>query len=294
MSEEKLLGYLHQYLDEVHSMYSEDSEIARALTDSAMKEYEEMVGNMCEELKKSYENEYGKLLSKLHSPYIIKSETDYTDAYAKLADDGCPLTNDGEYPTYNNHRTEAKMGQSGSAYGSSYSTPDANQMGRTSAGEVYVGSPTADNAIAAAIGKAVRNAKRIARRDHIKADRIEGVNQFIVCLRREFSYLKDMNDSVKSELSHSLARKEIWYDIGVLHSTIQSYYCKYPRQQIQKWLDTAERFIRGTDSQKADIEADMEELSSFIQGATACVEQAKRINEASEQVEGQLVELLVN
>ena len=267
-------------------MYSEDSEIARALTDSAMKEYEEMVNNMCEELQKSYTDSFAKLAN----PFTRGAEPDYADAYAKLADDGCPLTNDGEYPTYNNHRTEAKMGE---VFRSSY-TNTTDMLRADKNGEIYVGNPTAENAIAAAIGKAVRNAKRISRRDHIKADRIEGVNQYVVCLRRELSYLKDINESVKSDLSHSLARKEIWYDIGVLHSTIQSYYCKYPKHQIQKWLDSAERFIRGTDSQKADIEADMEELGSFIQGATACVEQAKRINEASEQVEGQLVELLVN
>ena len=127
-----------------------------------------------------------------------------------------------------------------------------------------------DKAIADAIGKAVRHAERISKRDHIMADRVERVNLFITSLRREFGYLDQTITGYKGDLTSSLCRKELWYDAGVMNLSgvhDSMYGCKYTRDQIQKWIDEANRQRNSTEAARYQIESDLEELE---RGLTGC------------------------
>jgi hypothetical protein len=146
-----------------------------------------------------------------------------------------------------------------------------------------------DRAIAGAIGKAMRHAERVSKREHIMADRVERVNQFIVSLRRELGYLTTTASINVSDVSNTLTRKEVWYDIGVLNLSFGSAYSlKFSRDQIQRWLDEAQKMRNSTDAARYEIEGDLEELERGLTGALVAVEDAKKINQESEVVASQL------
>lgn len=148
-----------------------------------------------------------------------------------------------------------------------------------------------DRAIGASIGKAMRHAERVSKREHIKADRIERVNQFIVSLRREFGY-SDKASPIGNDLIGALCRKEIWHDIGVL-TLNNSHVChaKYSRDQIQKWVDEANKMKHGTEEACYQIEGDLEELERGLTGALVAVEDARKINQESEPIVTELCQL---
>lgn len=146
-----------------------------------------------------------------------------------------------------------------------------------------------DNQIAEAIAKAIRHAERVSKRDHIKADRVERVNQFLVSLRRELSYLE--RSSSVMLYAGDLLKKEVWHDIGVLNITWPSYGMKFSRNQAQLWLEQSKKQRASVEAARYEIEGDLEELERLTTGAFAAIEDAKRVNQESELIASQLVSL---
>lgn len=144
--------------------------------------------------------------------------------------------------------------------------------------------------IATALHKAIRHAERVAKRDHIKADRIERVNLFMTSLRREFGYVGSKNTNVGS-LAGDLTKKELWHDIGMLALTWPTYGMRHSRAEVQKWLDAAKKMKDSTDSARYEIEGDLEELERMMTGAFSTIEDARKINEEGEVVANQLCRL---
>ena len=135
-----------------------------------------------------------------------------------------------------------------------------------------------DQVIAKALGKAIRHANRIVKREHIKADRIERVNQFITSVRREVgsaaSYMPNSNADLAAWVTHVLSDKSNWHDIGITtiigHST------------INKWLVIVQRQAGSADSQSEEILADLEELERSLVGVNQSLFDAERINKESD------------
>jgi hypothetical protein len=157
-------------------------------------------------------------------------------------------------------------------------------------------SPETTQMIAEAINKAMRHAERVCRRDHIKADRIERVNQFVVSLRRELRELREIRHQpsavILTAAADDLTNKELWYDIGVLTLNVGSIYgLKHPARTIQGWVEDANRMKTGTDAARYIIEGDLEELERGLTGVVACIEDARKINLEGDQVVSQLCEL---
>ena len=136
--------------------------------------------------------------------------------------------------------------------------------------------------VADAIGQAIRHAKRVVVRDHIKADRMERVNQFIVSLRTKLlSGLIRIQHS--QELVADLCDKTLWYDIGELGSQ-QSRYDKLTNVAIQRLLDLAKRRSNQVDAQSEEILGELEELERGLHGFRLLNEDADRINAESEKL----------
>jgi hypothetical protein len=139
-------------------------------------------------------------------------------------------------------------------------------------------------AVADAIGQAIRHAKRVSKRDHIKADRIERVNQFVVSLRtRLLSFRSGISHT--NELVADLCDKTIWYDIGELGSQQASgRYNKMSNIQIQRLLDIAKSRANVADAQSEEILGDLEELERGLHGIRLVNEEADRINQEGEKL----------
>jgi hypothetical protein len=140
-----------------------------------------------------------------------------------------------------------------------------------------------DALIAKALGTAIRHAERVSKREHIMADRVERVNQFITSLRRELSYIDKISADAALTAS-DLTRKDIWYDIGVLNITFPMYGVKFSKDSVQRWLDLAKKQGHTTDAARYEIETDMEELERGLTGCLSAIEDAKRINQETEAV----------
>ena len=137
--------------------------------------------------------------------------------------------------------------------------------------------------VADALGQAIRHAKRVVVRDHIKADRMERINQFVVSLRtRILSSLTPIQYS--QELVADICDKTLWYDIGELGPQQSSRYNKMTNAMIQKLLDLAKRRSNQTDAQSEEILGDLEELERGLQGFRLLNEDADRINTEGEQL----------
>jgi len=140
--------------------------------------------------------------------------------------------------------------------------------------------PSADaDKIAEAIGVATRHVKRIARREHLKADRVESVNLFIVSLRRE---LIVRFGSQSGGMVDAMCRKELWYDAGdpspAYSGTCPSHY------QLENWARIAKRMSDSSSAQVELIQADLEELERSLHGFKIQVDEAERINTEGDDI----------
>lgn len=139
---------------------------------------------------------------------------------------------------------------------------------------------------AKAIGQAIRHAKRVVVRDHIKADRMERVNQFVVSLRTKL--LNGFQTiTFASELVGDLCDKTLWHDIGELGPTAtRSNYNhnKMSLTAIQALLDTAKRMSYQADAQSEEILGDLEELERELHGLQVLNDDADRINAEGEKL----------
>lgn len=137
-----------------------------------------------------------------------------------------------------------------------------------------------DEAIGTALGKAIRHSRSVAMREHIKADRLERVNQFLVSIRRELGYIRSLcGTDAFSHATSLLESKHNWHDIGVPVST-------HPK--IDEWLAIAKRKSYTADAQSEIINADLEELERGLQAMRHQIDDMDRINREGEQVNDKL------
>ena len=148
-----------------------------------------------------------------------------------------------------------------------------------------------DDVVGSAIAKAIRHSERVAKREHIKADRVERVNQYLVSLRRELSYISSAHP-FGPQLANSLLRKEIWYDLGQIHPSFPTYGVSFSKETLVKWMTIAQRLRKAEDAQTDEIMGDLEELERSLAGMTSLVEESGRIADEGEVVASQLCQVL--
>ncbi len=129
--------------------------------------------------------------------------------------------------------------------------------------------------VADAIGQAIRHAKRVVKREHIKADQTERVNQFIVSLR---TCLLSVSISSDKEFVADLCDKTLWYDIGELGSQQSGRHNKLTNISVQSLLNLAKRRSNQTDAQSEEILGELEELERGLHGFKLLNDDADRIN----------------
>jgi hypothetical protein len=148
--------------------------------------------------------------------------------------------------------------------------------------------------VAEAIGKSIRHANRISLREHIKAGRIERVNHFLTCLRRELTYLesgrwgegnkhKTLPADVLQWVVSLLCDTAKWHDIGI--TTLSGH------AMISGWLAIAQRKSHSADAQSEIILGDLEELERGLVCVKQTVHDAERINKEGELVSAKLCEV---
>lgn len=145
-----------------------------------------------------------------------------------------------------------------------------------------------------ALSQAIAHAREVGLREHIKGDRVERVNQFIVSLRRHFSYMGDEYKTAREFLSAQLARKEVWYDIGVLNPaslTGFSGYSSLKQRDVEGWLAQAEAITPTTGDLKAAIERDLERIKGNLLVAQTCTQAAEEISRNADKVVAEMAAL---
>jgi len=137
-----------------------------------------------------------------------------------------------------------------------------------------------------ALGKAIRHSLRISKREHLKANRAERVDLFVVSLRREISYLFPDN---RKPIVSELCSKSIWYDTGRLTpETWPSGSNSVRRSAIEPLLEQAKRQVETVDVQCDTILDGIEDMERMVKGLHLTADEAERINEQSEEVLEQL------
>lgn len=149
---------------------------------------------------------------------------------------------------------------------------------------------TPDKIVVEALRKAVHHAWRVARREHIKANRIERVNQFIVSVRRELSLVNPaFTKDAARDISCALTTKELWHDIGVL-SPYATDVTASPLQlpQVANWVAQVSTPMFNDND---DIQYSFDELTESLESITAILSEAERINTCTATVAGQICDL---
>lgn len=141
-----------------------------------------------------------------------------------------------------------------------------------------------DQDVGNAIGKAIVHAQGVARREHIKADRIERVNQFTVSLRHELRFV--------TPVPSALLEKELWQDIGVYNAAYPTYKAQPDRAALHRWLQLASAYVRNQDRSVEEIRHNLQELEVYVSAGLHCVADAERINEESSHVADSLSKLV--
>jgi hypothetical protein len=145
--------------------------------------------------------------------------------------------------------------------------------------------------VAECLGRAIRHAERVCKREHIKADRIERVNQFIVSLRSQLISVATIrpgehvlvhwaggNPLNSKDYVSLLCKKEVWFDIG--HPQVgMEQTNRIASSEITKLLALSKTFSHHTDVQAEEILGDLEEVERGINGLLVHVEDATRIND---------------
>ena len=132
-----------------------------------------------------------------------------------------------------------------------------------------------------AVGKAIRHAKRVVVREHIKSDRVDRVNHFITSLRREIGYVLSSDPSAASRAVGYICDKFLWHDIGISNGNLF----------LQELVQIASRKSSSVSAQSDLILADLEELERGLVGVRHTISDAERINREGEQVVARLCEV---
>lgn len=141
------------------------------------------------------------------------------------------------------------------------------------------------NHIVEGLPKAIREAKRIARRPDQKADRKERVGIFVTCLRRRLVMMKNQ------DAYNLLVDTKLWYDIGVLAEscTLRAGTHKVALSELRSWLAEAQLVSSVEPFDIDDIDAELAELRHEIYGMEQINLQMERINHHAESVSEQIV-----
>ncbi len=144
-------------------------------------------------------------------------------------------------------------------------------------GSYTVDSDAAFRSLSKNLLSAMLSAEKIVRREHIKADRIERVNHFITCLRREFT-------GESKHFVEALCKKEVWYDIGVVSPNITNSWLPISASHLEQAMLNAKRLRGNMEDNKSEIEHDLKELGTSIYGMDSLVSDMKRLNDESDGV----------
>lgn len=146
--------------------------------------------------------------------------------------------------------------------------------------------------VSRALNTAMHHAERVCKREHIKADRFERVNQFITSIRRELGGYVTIKDALVNieELKAALSRKEIWYDIGVLNKSFTGV-GQFSKSYIQPIVERAKALNNSIYSAAEQIAGDLEDLESTLSGMSCAIEEAQRINSEGDLVTNSLCRL---
>ena len=138
--------------------------------------------------------------------------------------------------------------------------------------------------VADCLGRAIRHAERVCKREHIKGDRIERVNQFINSLRTQFLTYGQRGVSLPREMVSLFCHKEVWHDIGVPTTTYNPSATRCATEEILGILAITKRLSHHTDAQAEMILGDLEEIERGIQGLRTQVAEAERINNEGDKL----------
>lgn len=150
-----------------------------------------------------------------------------------------------------------------------------------------------ENLIVKAIVDAMMHAREVSEREHIKADRIERVNQFIVSLRRHLSYMDDKYRTEREHVSANLTTKELWYDIGVLNpERIAGLRGSIPYNTVQRWVLQAQAGIGSSSGSLQDaIDKALTGLKGTILVAQGCNLVTDQLNKDADKVVSEMAAL---
>jgi len=144
-----------------------------------------------------------------------------------------------------------------------------------------------------ALVAAAVHAEQVSRRDHIKADRIERVNQFIVSIRRELNRHCSggtVPQSLLIDIETSLTRKETWDDILVQGPTL-SFNFRIDKTQFLNWVSAARLKKSHLPTVKSSIEDDLAGLQRIVTGTDSILADMAKINDQGEVVAADLRKL---
>ena len=148
---------------------------------------------------------------------------------------------------------------------------------------------TATSPMPSILADAIRQTRKVARREHIKADRQERVNLFITDLRRGLLALSNVHKRAKEFMVTSLCRKELWHDIGVpvgeprnQYFVGGSRYFKIEQRKLHAWCQQA--MSRVERSPEDAIQADLDELRSGMVVMNDLIRTVAEINSQAEPV----------
>lgn len=150
-----------------------------------------------------------------------------------------------------------------------------------------------ENLIVKAIVDAMMHAREVSEREHIKADRIERVNQFIVSLRRQLSYMDDKYRTEREHVSANLTTKELWYDIGVLNpERIAGLRGSIQYNTVQRWVLQAQAGIGSSSGSLQDaIDKALTGLKGTILVAQGCNLVTDQLNKDADKVVSEMAAL---
>jgi hypothetical protein len=151
-----------------------------------------------------------------------------------------------------------------------------------------------ENLIVKAITDAMMHAREVSEREHIKADRIERVNQFIVSLRRQLGYMDDKYRTEREYLSAKLTNKEVWYDIGVLNPERIWGIHDMPYTTVQRWVLQAQAGISVTGNLQQAIDGSLMNLKGTILVAQGCNLVTDQLNKDADKVVSEMAAIAAN
>ena len=160
--------------------------------------------------------------------------------------------------------------------------------------------------------QSIRDAREIAKRNAVMADRAERVGVFKTCLRRHIGW--EVSGPWRKYLTERLASAKIWFDIGVLVDPLEQHHLCIPfnHQRCGTAADWGQRLYPDTGlaltphtlritveaamEQSQDLENDIQANMRVLRDSqTQCEHQlakAKSINEKAERVAENLLKTL--